>query len=142
MERCDIYHQSFLDNHSLRNREDNDLAVENSIKDTLAISLKSIKYASLLKKINISMSLKTSFKILCMTLMKERRLLPSKFHCAFFFAYKPPEFGIVASLINGCINLFQYSLGDLSNKSPPKFTNEGIRKKGNFSTKQRACHNS
>lgn len=52
-----------------------------------------------------------------------------------------PEYGINATLLNQRINSFQYSYYDLSNKPSARFTGENIRRKGNYSTRQRAGQN-
>jgi hypothetical protein len=48
-----------------------------------------------------------------------------------------PGSKISADLLNRRIKLFHYAYNDLSNKPSPKFTNEGIKKEGNYLTKQR-----
>ena len=52
-----------------------------------------------------------------------------------------PNSKISAELLNRRISLFHYSFNDLANKPSPKFTNEGIKKLGNYLTKQRAAQN-
>ncbi len=48
---------------------------------------------------------------------------------------------ISATEINRRILLFHFSFYDLSNKPSPKFTDAGIRKEGDYLTKQRASQN-
>jgi hypothetical protein len=57
------------------------------------------------------------------------------------FATISPEFGMDAKLLNSRINTFQFSFYDLGNKPSAKFSDEKIRQKGNYSTKQRAGQN-
>ena len=59
----------------------------------------------------------------------------------YVLAFRYQELGIDATLLNDRIDLFCYSYNDLSNKPSAKFTDEGIRKKVNYSTKQRASQN-
>ncbi len=54
---------------------------------------------------------------------------------------KHPEFGLSAALLNSRIKFFKYSRCDLSNKPSPRFTDEALKKYGNYSTKQRAAQN-
>lgn len=50
-------------------------------------------------------------------------------------------FGITAELLNRRIKLFNYTRTDKSNKPSPKFTNDGLRERGNYNTKQKGAQN-
>lgn len=52
-----------------------------------------------------------------------------------------PQTAISAALLNRRIELFHYAFNDLANKPSPKFTTKGLKKKGNYLTKQRAAQN-
>jgi len=138
--RSDINHKWLLDDLELRTRKNFDLAVENSKKDYNTIPLTGVKRASLL---NDSRYFHVAENLIldAMHAFQEGVVSFSIKLTLHNFLVNSPGFRINASLINDRIKLFKYSFSDLANKPSPKFTDEGIRKRGNYSTKQNASQN-
>jgi hypothetical protein len=140
IEHPEINFKRRIDDLVLRDRNNYDEAVVASNSDVNEIPKTGVKFSSLLNESKF-FHFAENLILDCMHDLLEGVAPFSITNVNRAFATISPEFGIDAELLNSRINTFQFSFYDPGNKPSSKFSDEKIRQKGNYSTKQRAGQN-